>query len=151
MDGYITSFTSFRSNAGNEGFDLKFQISPTNNVTVKIMKSSNQYISDSYLNNFRQAGNPLSIRNLNRGSNGVYLFNSNRGSKFQNSSNVDFVYNPNKVLTVKEMKQEPVGEVNFIASVKWLFESQQVGEKILREGLLTTTQIISPLPSGKTH
>ena len=61
------SFSSFRSSAGNDGFDVKFQIAPTNNVTVKIMKAGNQYITDTYINNFKQAGKPLTLTNLNRG------------------------------------------------------------------------------------
>lgn len=134
--GYIVSFATFKSSAGNEGFDVKFQISPTNNVTVKIMKAANPYITDSYINNFKQAANPISLQNLNRGSNGIYFFNSSRGSRFETTNNVDFTYNPNKVSTIEQIKQGVIGEVNFIARIKWLFEKQDVGNKFLRESVV---------------
>ena len=101
------------------------------------MKAANQYITDAYINSFKQAGKPLTLKNLNRGSiNGIFFYNSSRGSKFQNSNKVDFVYNADHVSKIELIKQQTAGEFNFVACIKWLDKKQPVGSKFLREGVI---------------
>ena len=106
FDGCLLSFSTFKSNAGNAGYRLKFQASQAASATIKILKTSNNSITDSYLKCLKQTGEPLSIKNLNRGSDGVLFCKTSRGSKTQSSSDVNFAYNNNNVSTVKSVKKE---------------------------------------------
>ena len=140
LDGYINSFSNFKSLAGNEGYDVKFQVSQTEHVTIKILKNNNRTITDSYLNNLKQAGEPLAIKKLNRGTKGVLFFNTSRGSKIQPSNNVSFVINNNSVTKINCIKSELSGEFDVIGRIGWL-EGKRVVQsgnetKVLRDAVL---------------
>jgi len=109
LHGYIASLNSTQSSSGNEFFDVKLKTSTTSVQLIKIMKRTNSSVSLQYLNEMRSAGTPLMFTKLSPGSNGIFFFNTYKGSAIQNSSEVTFMFNPTEKMTLSEIKKQLTG------------------------------------------
>lgn len=65
LHGFVVSFNSQKSKAGNEFFDVNIKVSPTEISVVQFMKSSNNNVNNnvtaSYLSNLKEAGAPMAF------------------------------------------------------------------------------------------
>jgi hypothetical protein len=100
LHGYVISYHSEKSKAGNEFFDLTIKSTENSADTVRIMKNSNKNISNHYLNDLKRAGTPLAFQNLSPSASGIYFFNSFRGCKIITSNLVSFPFDVEEKTTI---------------------------------------------------
>ena len=80
LDGYVVVVSTFTSRSGNAFFDVKLKVSESKTVTVRILKQANQTITEAYLKSLRQEGEPVKLKSLSKTQNGMFFFNTSRGS-----------------------------------------------------------------------
>ena len=67
-------------------FDVKLKVSESKTVTVPILKQANQTIMETYLKSLRQEGEPIKLKSLSKTQNGIFFFNTSRGSTIERTN-----------------------------------------------------------------
>ena len=92
------------------------------------------------LNDYKKASQPVAFVKLSPSTNGIFFFNSFRGSRIENSTEVCFAFNAACPMSIQDISKQTVGTFDVLGCVKWLNDIAVVetsnGEIELREAIL---------------
>lgn len=109
-----------QSSAGNGFFDIRFKSSPTEMELIKIMKRTNPSISFQHLKTLTSSGTPLIFTKLSRGNNGVFFFNSFKGSRVETSTQVTFSLSQDELMSLAEIKTQSSGTFDIVGCIEYI-------------------------------
>ena len=67
-------------------FSCKLKVLESKIVTVRILKQANQTIKEAYLKSLRQEEEPVKFKSFSKTQNGMFFFNTSRGSTIERTN-----------------------------------------------------------------
>ena len=129
-----------QSSAGNDFYDIRFKSSPTDSELIKIMKRTNPAVSFQFLRDLKSSGTPLMFTKLSQGNNGVYFYNSFKGSRIETSAQVTFSLAQDVEMSLSEIKKQSSGTFDIVGCIRYVTHVEDLSsqnEKVkLREAII---------------
>lgn len=122
LHGYVSSYHSDQSKAGNAYTDLNVQIKTTESAKIRIMHNSNPGITVNYIKELKLSGSPYHFSNLSPSASEIYFFSSFRNSRISISNEVDFQFFIKDKIEIKDVKLQTAGCFDILACITWLSE-----------------------------
>ena len=93
------------------------------------MKRTNPEVSFQHLRDLKSSGTFLTFTKLSQGNNGVYFYNSFKGSRVETSAQVKFSLTQDAEMSLSEIKKQSPGTFDIVVCIRYINQVENVSSR----------------------